>query len=123
MNLATAGPAAVRTTDAAIIVVLLLVELGFLVPAIIDLAQRRVVTWGNKWIWAAIIVLFGIVGPIVYFVAGRPAAQVAESRDEAAERSAGAAERAGNVADLLYGPRDGAADGQNGGGRSGDAPS
>lgn len=91
---------------AVVLVVITIAELTLMVWAIVDLSQRRTVTWGNKWIWAVIIVLFGLVGPIVYFVAGRPQTPVGESSDEAARRSVGAAQRAGSAADLLYGPAD-----------------
>jgi hypothetical protein len=89
---------------AAVVFVLITVaELALMVWAIMDLTRRRTVTWGNKWIWAVIIVLFGLIGPIVYFVAGRPPSTMSESSDEAARRGAGAAQRAVGAADLLYG--------------------
>ena len=59
--------------------------------ALMVLADRRstagAVTWGSKWIWAVIIVLFGMIGPIVYFV---PVGRRQRVPREAARRSAGA---------------------------------
>ena len=54
-----------------LIVPLALVELGLMLFALRDLIRRKRVTGDNKWLWGAIIVLFGILGPIVYFVTGR----------------------------------------------------
>lgn len=47
-----------------------LIELGLLVFALVDLIRRER-TKGPKWLWGVIIVVFNIIGPIVYLLAGR----------------------------------------------------
>jgi hypothetical protein len=48
----------------------LLLELGLMIFALVDLSRRPRVN-GPKWVWALVIILVQIVGPIIYFVAGR----------------------------------------------------
>jgi hypothetical protein len=50
----------------------ILIQLGLMVVALIDLerAERRV-RGGNKLVWVLVIVFVNIIGPIIYFVAGR----------------------------------------------------
>jgi Flp pilus assembly protein protease CpaA len=55
----------------ALLIPLVLVELGLLAFALYDLVKRKRVRGGNKWVWGIIIVLFGFFGPILYFVLGR----------------------------------------------------
>jgi len=50
---------------------LVILELVLLVVALIDIIKRQSVTGNNKVVWVLIIVLFQIIGPIVYFVFGR----------------------------------------------------
>jgi len=50
---------------------LLVLQLALQVAAIIDLVRRERVRGGNKWVWGALIVLGEVLGPLVYFVAGR----------------------------------------------------
>ena len=51
---------------------LILIQLGLMVVALIDLERdERRVRGGNKLVWALVIVFVNIIGPIVYFVAGR----------------------------------------------------
>jgi hypothetical protein len=50
---------------------LLLIEIGLLVFALIDLVKRKRVRGGNKWLWGIIIVVFNIIGPILYLILGR----------------------------------------------------
>ena len=49
----------------------LVLELGLMGFALRDLIPRPRVN-GPKWLWVLIVVLVQIVGPIAYFVAGRP---------------------------------------------------
>ncbi len=49
---------------------LILLELGLLVWALIDVARRPRVR-GNKVVWILVIVLINIIGPILYFIFGR----------------------------------------------------
>ena len=55
----------------ALLIPLVLVELGLLGFALYDLIKRKRVKGGNKWLWGIIIVVVEIVGPILYFVLGR----------------------------------------------------
>ena len=49
---------------------IILIQLGLMVAALVDLARRER-TRGPKWIWVLVILLVNILGPIVYFLAGR----------------------------------------------------
>jgi hypothetical protein len=55
-----------------LLVPVILIQLGLMIAALIDLerAERRV-RGGRKVVWALIIVFVNIIGPIVYFAAGR----------------------------------------------------
>jgi hypothetical protein len=55
----------------ALLIPLVLVELGLLGFALYDLVKRKHVRGGNKWLWGIIIVVVEIFGPILYFVLGR----------------------------------------------------
>ena len=48
-----------------------LIEIGLMLFALLDLIRRPRVRGGRKWVWALVIVLINFIGPIVYFVAGR----------------------------------------------------
>ena len=81
--------------------VLIIVQLTMQVLALIDVAKRP--SSGltlPKWGWMVIIVLGEILGPIVYWVAGRKPAAAADTRG-----AVPAAARASDAADLLYGQR------------------
>jgi hypothetical protein len=56
----------------ALLLPILAIQLGLMIAALIDLehADRRV-RGGSKLVWALVIVFLNIVGPIVYFIAGR----------------------------------------------------
>ena len=47
-----------------------LIELGLMIFALTDLIRRER-TKGPKWMWAILIVLVQIIGPVVYLLAGR----------------------------------------------------
>jgi len=49
---------------------IILIELGLMIFALTDLIRRER-TKGPKWMWAILIVLVQIIGPVVYLVAGR----------------------------------------------------
>lgn len=46
---------------------LLVLQFILQIIAIISLIKREKVRWNNKWIWAVIIVLLNLLGPIIYF--------------------------------------------------------
>ena len=50
---------------------LVIIELALLVIALVDLIRRETVRGDNKVVWAIVIVIFGIIGPVVYFLFGR----------------------------------------------------
>lgn len=53
------------------IIPLVLLQLILMIIALLDLTRREKVKWLPKWLWAIIIILGEMVGPIVYFVLGR----------------------------------------------------
>ena len=56
----------------ALLVPIVVIQLGLMIAALLDLEREdRRVRGGNKVVWALIIVLVNLVGPILYFVAGR----------------------------------------------------
>jgi len=56
----------------ALLVPIVLIQLGLLVAALYDLEKDdRRVRGGSKIVWVLIIVVVNLIGPILYFVAGR----------------------------------------------------
>ena len=56
----------------ALLVPIVVIQLGLMIAALLDLEREdRRVRGGSKVVWALIIVLVNLVGPILYFVAGR----------------------------------------------------
>ncbi|HEX7222524.1 MAG TPA: PLD nuclease N-terminal domain-containing protein [Candidatus Limnocylindrales bacterium] len=56
----------------ALLVPIVVIQLGLMIAALLDLEREdRRVRGGSKVVWALIIVLVNVVGPILYFVAGR----------------------------------------------------
>ena len=53
-----------------LLIPVLLLQLGLMIAALVDLAKREK-TRGPKWMWALIIILGELLGPILYFVIGR----------------------------------------------------
>ncbi len=49
---------------------LLLLQLGLMITALVDLA-RRPTTRGPKWVWLVVILFFSMLGPLAYFLFGR----------------------------------------------------
>ncbi len=49
---------------------LIVVQLGLLVAALVDLLRRQS-TRGPRWAWGIAIVAVSIIGPLAYFVFGR----------------------------------------------------
>ena len=54
----------------AILLPLFIIQICLMIFAIVDLIRREHVR-GEKWIWALVILFINIIGPIVYFLAGR----------------------------------------------------
>ena len=56
----------------ALLAPIIIIQLGLMIAALIDLERgERQVRGGNKIVWALVIVLINVIGPIIYFVAGR----------------------------------------------------
>ncbi len=53
-----------------LIIPLVLLQLILMVVALVDLAKREK-TRGPKWMWAIIVILGELLGPILYFIIGR----------------------------------------------------
>ncbi|MGM8216302.1 PLD nuclease N-terminal domain-containing protein [Bacillaceae bacterium W0354] len=49
---------------------LIILQFILIVVALIDLARIEE-TKGPKWVWAIVIVLGNLIGPIIYFIFGR----------------------------------------------------
>jgi hypothetical protein len=55
-----------------LLIPILIIQIGFQIAALVNLYHQPVENIrGNKWIWAAIIVLGEIIGPIIYFILAR----------------------------------------------------
>ena len=55
----------------ALLVPLVVIQVSIQIFALRDLIKRRQVVGNNKWLWAAVILLGGLLGPLVYLLAGR----------------------------------------------------
>lgn len=53
-----------------ILLPLLILQIGLMIAALVDLARRERVR-GQKWVWAVIIIFINLIGPILYFFIGR----------------------------------------------------
>jgi len=86
--------------------VLAVIETALDVIALVDLYRRPIdqVVFANKWIWLAIVLLVNTFGAIIYLVAGRRPAVLTNNVAPSESPSV----RTDNIADTLYGPRDGA---------------
>ena len=56
---------------AAAIIPIALIEFGLVVWALVDLSRRTRVKGGSKLVWLVVILVFELLGPIVYLVWGR----------------------------------------------------
>lgn len=50
---------------------LIVIELGLLIFALVDLVKREHVRGGNKIVWVLVIVFINFFGPIIYLIFGR----------------------------------------------------
>jgi hypothetical protein len=60
---------------------IVIIEIGLMVWALVDVVKRERVRGGNKVVWILIIVLVNLFGPIVYFIWGREEGQVETDKD------------------------------------------
>jgi hypothetical protein len=84
--------------------VLVVAQITLDVIALVDLYRRPVdqVTFANKWIWLAIILLVNTVGAIIYLLAARKPAVLTDGDIPSTSKSVGS----DDIADILYGSRD-----------------
>jgi len=50
-----------------LLIPILLIQLGLMIAALLDLSKRATTTRAPKWLWVVIIVAFNFIGPIAYF--------------------------------------------------------
>jgi hypothetical protein len=56
----------------ALLAPIVIIQVGLMIAALIDLERdERRVRGGSKLVWAVVIIFVNIIGPIVYFLAGR----------------------------------------------------
>jgi hypothetical protein len=55
----------------AILLPLVVIELGLIVWALMDLARRQTVKGGSRLLWLLLILCFTTIGPIAYLAWGR----------------------------------------------------
>jgi hypothetical protein len=60
---------------------LILLELGLLIFALVDLIRRRKVRGDNKVLWALLIIFVQIIGPCLYLLLGRKEEPVDSDQD------------------------------------------
>jgi hypothetical protein len=59
-------------TLVALLVPIIVIQLGLMIWALYDLTRsERRVKGGSKVVWALIIIFINLIGPILYFLAGR----------------------------------------------------
>ena len=58
-----------------------IIELSLLIFALVDLLKREFMENNTRIIWAIVIVLFGIIGPIIYFIFGRGEKSIDSNKD------------------------------------------
>lgn len=85
------------------VVVLVIAQVALLVVGLVDLVRRPAVLGGHKWVWLIVMLLFSVIGPIIYLAVGRVPAPVAQQP----EPTGGTKDRASAAADRLYGAKPG----------------
>jgi len=56
----------------ALLAPIIVIQLGLMLAALVDLSHEdRRVRGNNKLVWVVLIIFINIIGPIVYFIAGR----------------------------------------------------
>jgi Phospholipase_D-nuclease N-terminal len=56
----------------ALLLPIVVIQLGLMIAALFDLEkEERQVRGGSKLLWVLIVVFVNVIGPIVYFTAGR----------------------------------------------------
>lgn len=91
----------VSIAAAAVILALVVVQLAIQIYALVDLARRRQVTGGKRWVWLIVILFGNLVGAILYLAIGRATPPAVEPEHDP---GASPGDRTRAAADLLYGP-------------------
>ncbi len=98
-------------TTIALIVALIVLELGVTVFALVRLMKtpNEQLVFGKKWPWLLIILLLmnSFIGPLIFIVAGRKPAAAQDPFAVPAPDAPKTTDRAERAADVLYGGRDG----------------
>ncbi|HET9613201.1 MAG TPA: PLD nuclease N-terminal domain-containing protein [Candidatus Limnocylindrales bacterium] len=56
----------------ALLIPIVVIQLGLMIAALIDLEREdRRVRGGSKLVWVLVIVFVNVIGPLIYFLAGR----------------------------------------------------
>ena len=55
----------------AVVIPLLVIQVGLIVWALVDLVKRERVKGGSKIVWVLVILIFEFIGPILYLAWGR----------------------------------------------------
>ena len=50
---------------------LFVIQLALMVIALVDLFKRENMTSNTRLVWAFVIILINVIGPVVYLIAGR----------------------------------------------------
>jgi hypothetical protein len=53
-----------------LIIPLVVIQLGLMIYCLVDLAKREK-TKGPKWLWAIVVILGELIGPVIYLLFGR----------------------------------------------------
>jgi hypothetical protein len=104
MQALVAADVVIPTGAMVALVALGLVELALVVFCVIDIVRRPAVLGERKWIWIVIVLLFNLIGSIIYLAIGRAQPPPPEPRAEAGATAG----RVAAAADILYGPAPGA---------------
>lgn len=88
--------------------VLALVQISVEIYALVKLFRTpdEQLVLGKKWPWIIIILFVNLIGAIVFLVAGRKPAQIADPLAAASSGAPATADRAARAADVLYGSRE-----------------
>jgi len=53
-----------------LLIPVVILQLALMAAALVDVFRREK-TKGPKWVWIVVIISFNLIGPLVYFIAGR----------------------------------------------------
>jgi len=50
---------------------LAVIQLGLMLASLIHILRHKTYRFGNRLLWIALCLIFGIIGPVLYFAIGR----------------------------------------------------